>query len=209
MDSSTKLIWNPDEIRIPPHTLVAICGTANSGKTTFAQKAFNDEQIICSDSVLENFANQLVQITEKDLQLTPNSEHWEEISNHLGRIAYLKTQDALLSMVFQSSQENSITVFDSVHYNFPDRLGTLLRYSNFFENIYLIVINPPLEEIKSRQLKIVSPNLKAMGFKFPDERDILNQYYILKNQLTSKQVSIGVSKVFVLEDPNNFKIGFI
>lgn len=203
------LIWNPDEIRIPSHTLVAICGTANSGKTTFVQKAFNDEQIICSDSVLENFANQLVRITEKDLQLTPSSEHWEEISNHLGRIAYLKTQDALLSMVFQSSQENSITVFDSVHYNFPDRLGTLLRYSNFFENIYLIVINPPLEEIKSRKLKTVSPNLKAMGFKFPDERDILNQYYTLKNQLTSKQVSIGVSKAFVLEDPNNFKIEFI
>ena len=204
----SNIIWNPDEIRIPPHTLIALCGTANSGKTTFAKKAFNPEQIINSDSVLEKYANMLVDITKKDLQLTPESEHWKEISTHLGRVAFLKTQDTLLSMVFQSSKENPITVFDSVHYSFPDRLGTLLRYSDFFENIYLIVINPPLKEIRSRKLKTVSPNLKAMGFRFPNEQDILNQYYTLKNQLTSKQVTVGVSKVFVLEDPNNFKIGF-
>ena len=204
-----NLFWNPSEIRIPPHTLVALCGTANSGKTPFAQKAFNHEQIISSDSVMEKYANMLVDITKKDLQLTPESEHWKEISTHLGKIAFLKTQDTLLSLVFQSSKENPITVFDSVHYSFPDRLGTLMRYSDFFEYIYLIVINPSLEEIKSRTLKTVSPSLKAMGFRFPNEHDILNQYYVLKNQLTSKQIGVGVSKVFVLEDPNNFKIGFI
>lgn len=203
-----KLFWNPDEIRIPPHTLVALCGTANSGKTTFAEKAFNKEQIISSDSILEKYANMLVKITEKDLQLTPESEHWEEISTHLGRVAFLKTQDTLLSMVFQSSKENPITVFDSVHYSFQERLNTLIKYSEFFENVYLIVINPPLEEIKKRKIKTISPSFKAMGFHYSTEQEILNQYYILKNQLTSKQVTVGVSKVFVLEDPNNFKIGF-
>ena len=204
-----NLFWNPSEIRIPPHTLVALCGTANSGKTTFAKKAFSEEQIINSDVIMEKYANMLVKVTEDDLQLTPNSEHWKEISTHLGRVAYLKTQDTLLSMVFQSSKEKDMTVFDSVHYSFQGRLGTLMRYSNFFEQVYLIVLNTSLEEIKSRKIKTVSESLVSMGFHFPNEHEILNQYYVLKNQLISGQIAIGVTKAFVLENPSNVKISLI
>ena len=39
-----NLFWNPSEIRNPPHTLVALCGTANSGKTTFALQAIAEVQ---------------------------------------------------------------------------------------------------------------------------------------------------------------------
>lgn len=200
------LIWNPDEIRIPPHTLVALCGTANSGKTTFAERAFDKELIINSDTAMENFANNLARITEEDLQITTESESWKEISTHLGRIAYLKTQESLLNMVFQSSREHPITVFDSVHYDLQSRLVAFEKYSDFFENIFLIVINPSLEKIKSRKVKTISKSLKAMGFRFSDEHEITSQHYYLRNQIVSGQIALGTTKTFVIENTDNLKI---
>jgi septin family protein len=200
MKSANYIFWNPSEIRIPPHTLIALCGISNSGKTTFANRHFNKEIIINTDEILEETISTILQITERDLSITSESKVWEEISQHLARIALLKAQESGNNLLISSSQKNSVTVFDSVHLYYEERMDFISKFQTYFKHVYLFVIHPELNEIMSREPKDISDNSKSLGFYYPDSESAPYEHYLLENQISNESIAHMVEKTFIFTE---------
>jgi len=203
MNTSSNIIWNPSEMWIRPQSLVMFCGIANSGKSTLAKKLFHGKEIINTDEILEQTINQLFDITKRDLGITPESKIWGDISEHMGRIAFLKAQELVNQTVISKSKEQDIVVFDSAPYIFEHRLRTIANFEPYFKNIYLIVVFPDSSEILKHKVKSISENQKALGFYYPDHKSVFKDQFTLRTQITAKNIAFHVTETFIITELNN------
>lgn len=202
--SSNNIIWNPSKIRIPPHSLVMMCGVANSGKSTLAKKLFPEKNIINNDIILESISQDLINITKNDLGLTPGSEDWKIISNHLGIIAILKAKQFSSQLVIMASQkDNGTAIIDSVPAHYESRIFSTLSFKNFFKNIYLLVVFPEISEVLSRNPKKLSDIQKALQFNYPGASNIYDDYCLLEHQITMGTIADLTTQTFIITDINN------
>ena len=194
-----KIIRNPNEIRIPPHTLIGMCGSQSSGKTTFTEYFFGKDKIVSSDTIFEETAKDLLMETECRLGITPHSEYWKKISYQLGKVAIAQSHLRIFKEVQARSRTNQYVVLDSLHYRPSTRHEFLRCVSSFFENIYLILLLPSEKVLKSRiKEKSVPESLRALGGYYPMVDEILMHNQSLKNQVESGNISDYTTKSFVI-----------
>lgn len=209
LNNTDNVIWNPEEIRIPPRTLVLMGGISKSGKTTFAKEMFPEKCIINIDSVLERIANKLVEeFTNEEFGIIPGTDLWEnDFSEKLGKTALLKLVEEVDSMVSIRSKQNPFTVYDAVQNTIDGRIGTILRYIPYFKNIYFIVLKPELKTVQKRKKK--DPKVfDTIGLSYPDDIRITQQHIWLDLQIQQKKIGICTDKTFIIEDPEKPKFVF-
>lgn len=203
-NQSSNIIWNPSKIRILPHSLVMMCGVANSGKSTLAKKLFPEKNIISTDIILEKTSQELIDITQNFLGLTPQSEDWKFIVDNLGTIALLKNGIFVSQLITEASQkENDITILDSVSINYGSRLHTTLKFARYFKELYLFVVFPKISEVLSRKPKIPSSTQNAFEFYYAESSDICDDYLVLEAQIIARTIAHNVTKAFIITDTNN------
>ena len=196
----SNIVWNPSKIRILPHSLVMMCGLANSGKSTLAKKIFLEKDIINTDMILEKTAQELINITKKDLGLTPISENWSTISRSLGRVAILKSQQIIEHLIIDFSFKNDIIVLDAAPYYLENRMITITKFSPYFEQIYLIVLFPNIIEVFKRDIKPMSEAQKSLGFFNSSIFNISNENSILESQIKNETIAKNVAKSFIITE---------
>ena len=200
---SNNIIWNPSRIEIRPQSLVMCCGIANSGKSTLAKKLFPEKNIINTDEVLENTIKELLNITKRDIDITPESKEWKYISNHLANVAILKNQEFINDLIINASQTEDIVILDSAPHNYKDRIATIINFFPYFENIYLIVAFPDIKEVASHKTKSISTNQIALGFYYPDICSLSIDFANLDTQIVLENIADEVTKTFIITDLNS------
>ena len=91
-----KTFKGETQIRIPEDTLVLICGSQNSGKTTFTRKHFAGKSIITTDEIFEEVVkNQSTVLDTMETLASRTTDIFEErvkaeqaIYSHLGAMIH-------------------------------------------------------------------------------------------------------------------------
>jgi hypothetical protein len=190
-----KIIENTTEIRIQKGSLVVMAGLQGAGKTFFADKHFDQENIICNDRI---FWEQFKKSGKKDMKA---KKDYDEI--------YDMTQELMAQMIEDYSKEKTYTVLDSVGYLFKERIGFLYEMKSLFKNIVLIVINPDFEVIY-KQLQEREKELKTtkarVGLVAPDRFIMCANRYILEEQIKDRRIGYKTNLTYIVRDVNNVKV---
>ena len=169
-------------IVIPKDTLVLICGSQNSGKTTFTKKHFKGKSIICTDEIFEEVV-----------------QYRSSIFDTLESLAS-RTTDIFEERLIESSQENSITVVDAAPIDFEGRMEMLKRLKEFYTNIVLIVLDVNYMTLLKRPKKTVDKKKEKFGITpISDEGLVLNSLKVF-DQIQKNQFASRVNVAYILSE---------
>ena len=126
-----KVIIGETNIIIPKDTLVLLCGSQRSGKTTFARKHFDPKYVLSTDDVFD-------EIIEKG-----------SLFDTMDSLA-TKAANIVDERINQSAKENPITVLDAVPFEYDRRWGTIRKMKGLYPNIILIVLDVKSSTLRAR-----------------------------------------------------------
>lgn len=179
-----KTFKGETQIIIPEDTLVLICGSQRSGKTTFAKKHFAGKSIITTDEIFDEVVKYHSTALDTMESLTD------------------RTTDIFEERVIQASKESSITVVDAAPIDFEGRLEMLRRFKGLHTNIILIVLDVKYPTLVKRPKKTIDKKKKQFGITpICDEELLLNSLLILE-QIRNNKFGYRVNQAYVLSEEN-------
>lgn len=177
-----KIFRGETQIVIPEDTLVLICGSQNSGKTTFTQKHFAGKSIVTTDEIFEDVVKNQSTILDTMDSLT------------------IRTTEIFEERVIRSGKECSITVVDAAPIDFEGRLEMLRRFKGLHTNIILIVLDVKYPTLVKRPKKTIDKKKKQFGITpICDEELLLNSLLILE-QIRNNQFGYRVNRAYILSE---------
>ena len=182
---STGRIEYVEQLKIPSEsTCILLCGVSNSGKSTFAKKWFDHNNVVSSDEILLEL-----------LELYPSFSfmNYSAIQN--------EAFDTFWDTIFSKAGSNFL-VIDTMCVNYAYRKELIDFTRNFFKNIILIVFDIKLEEIMSRPKKDYGRNLPVTY----SQEDIPANHADLVRQLNSTMIFDGVDIVYFLNSDTIDKV---
>ena len=177
-----KIFKGQTQITIPDDTLVLICGSQNSGKTTFTKKHFAGKSIITTDEIFEEVVK--YQSTVLDTMETLAS----------------RTTDIFEERVIQASKENSITVVDAAPIEFEGRIEMLRRFKGLHTNIILIVLDVKYPTLVKRPKKSIDKKKKQFGITSISDNELFLNSLIIMNQIKNNQFGYKVNCAYILSE---------
>lgn len=170
------------EIRIPQDSLILICGSQNSGKTTFTTKHFDTQYVVNTDQAFEDVINhQTTCFDTKDTILEKTTDLFEE------RLRAAITR-------------GPYTVVDAAPVEFQNRVAMLNEFKGFRKNIILIVLDIKYPTLISRPRKKPTANkLKHNFVPAPDEELLMNAMLITA-QISRGQIGYKTTRTYVLSE---------
>lgn len=177
-----KTYQGETQITIPQDTLVLICGSQNSGKTTFTKKHFDGKCVITTDEIFEEVVNTKSTVLDT----------LEALAD--------RTTDIFEKRIEEASKENSIIVVDAAPIQFDGRIEMIRQLKGLYANIVLIVLDVKYPTLKARPKKKVSKQKKKFGItSISDEELLLNSLIIMK-QIKNGQFGYKVNKAYILSE---------
>lgn len=177
-----KIYKGETQITIPDDTLVLICGSQNSGKTTFTRTHFEGKCIITTDEIFEEVVN--TKSTVLDTMETLAS----------------RTTDIFEERVIQAAKENSITVVDAAPIDFEGRMEMLKHFKGLHTNIVLIVLDVKYPTLIKRPKKKVDKKKKQFGITPISDNELLLNTLIIMDQIQNGQFGYKVNKAYILSE---------
>ncbi len=180
------------KILIPSDTLVLICGSQRSGKTTFAQKHFTPEQVISTDDIFEDVVKSKTSVFDNFNTILNRTEY--EFEKELKYV----------------SRNHSITVIDAAPVDLEGRVEMIKRFKNLHKSIVLIVLDVKYDTLISRPRKKISEKKKKLGITGANEEDFLYNSLMISTQINKGSISTGTDTTYVLseKDIKNCRITF-
>lgn len=175
-----KMIKGEKRIIIPNDTLVLICGSQKSGKTTFTQKHFAGKRIITTDELFDEV------VKNQSTALDP-----------MGTLVR-RTTNTFEERVSNSSKESSITVVDAAPIEFERRLEMLRRFKGLHTNIVLIVLNVKYSVLVKRSQKSIDKKKKTFGIALISDVDLWLNTLDITEQIKYNQFGYNVNCVYIL-----------
>lgn len=169
-------------IVIPENTLVLICGSQCSGKTTFTKKHFAGKSIITTDEIFEDLVRNHSSVLDTMETLTD------------------KTTDIFEERVIKSSKENSITVVDAAPIDFEGRMEMLKRFKELHTNIVLIVLDVKYPTLKARPKKKIDKKKKQFGITAISDEELFYNSLIMMDQIRKGQFGYKVNSAYILSE---------
>lgn len=177
-----KIYKGETHIVIPEDTLVLICGSQNSGKTTFTQMHFAGKSIVTTDEIFE-------EVVKYQSTVLDNMES-------LAR----RTTDIFEERVIQASKESSITVVDAAPIDFEGRQEMLRRFKGLHTNIILIVLDVKYPTLVRRPKKKVDKKKKQFGITPISDEELLLNTLIIMEQIRNNQFGYKVNCAYILSE---------
>lgn len=177
-----KIHKSESQIAIPDDTLVLICGSQNSGKTTFTQKHFQGKHIITTDEIFE-------EVVKYQSTLLDNMES-------LAR----RTTDIFEERVIKACKESSITVVDAAPIDFEGREEMLRRFKGLHTNIILIVLDVKYPTLIKRPKKQVDKKKRQFGITSISDNELLLNSLIIFEQIRKDQFGYRVNHAYILSE---------
>lgn len=177
-----KIYNGETQIIIPDDTLVLICGSQNSGKTTFTRKHFGDKRIINTDEIFDEVV-----------------KYQSTVLDNIESLAS-RTTDIFEERVFQACKESSITVVDAAPIDFEGRMEMLKRFKGIHTNIVLIVLDVKYSTLISRPKKKVDKKKEQFGVTPISDTELLLNSLIIMDQIQKGQFGHKVNKAYVLSE---------
>lgn len=177
-----KMYVGETQIKIPEDTLVLICGSQNSGKTTFTKRHFGAKRIISTDEIFEEVVKTKSSVLDT----------METLVN--------RTTDIFEERVVEAAKENSITVVDAAPIEFEPRMEMLRQFKGLHANVVLIVLDVKFPTLKARPKKVIDKKKKQFGItSIRDEELFLNSLLIME-QIKKKQFGFKVDCAYILSE---------
>lgn len=177
-----KVFKNETQITIPEDTLVLICGSQNSGKTSFTTKHFDAKYVISTDELFEEILR--TQATNSDTRIT----------------LLKKTTKLFEERVEQHSKENSITVVDAAPFEFKHRIEMIRVFRKLHTNIVLIVLDVSYPTLKSRPKKTVTKKKKQYGIVPISDEELLLNWLLISEQIENEQIGYKANKTYIISE---------
>ncbi len=177
-----KIHKGETQIEIPDDTLVLICGSQNSGKTTFTKKHFSGKHIIITDEIFE--------------EVVKNQSTVLDTLESLAR----RTTNIFEERVIQASKENSITVVDAAPIDFEGRAEMLKIFKGLHTNIILIVLDVKYPTLMKRPKKQVDKKKKQFGITPISDNELMLNSLIIFEQIKKDQFGYRVNHAYILSE---------
>ena len=177
-----KIYKGETQIKIPDDTLVLICGSQNSGKTTFTKKHFSTKSIVTTDEIFED-------VVKNKSSVLDTMETLAE-----------RTTDIFEEKVIQSSKEHSITVVDAAPIEFDGRMEMLRHFKGLHTNIILIVLDVKFPTLKARPKKTVDKKKKQFGITPISDEELFLNSLIIMEQVKNGQFGYKVNEAYILSE---------
>lgn len=177
-----KIYKGETQITIPDDTLVLICGSQNSGKTTFTRKHFGDKRTVTTDEIFE--------------EVLKNQASIFDTMETLAR----RTTDIFEEKVIQACKESSITVVDAAPIDFEGRVEMLKHFKGLHANIVLIVLDVKYPTLIKRPKKQVDKKKKQFGITPISDNELLLNSLIIMDQIKKGQFGYKVNKAYILSE---------
>lgn len=177
-----KIFKGQTQITIPDDTLVLICGSQNSGKTTFTQKHFAGKHIITTDEIFEEVVKYQSTVLDNMESLTS------------------RTTDIFEERVIQACKESSITVVDAAPIEFEGRQEMLKRFKGLHTNIVLIVLDIKYPTLAKRPKKKIDKKKKQFGITPISDKELLLNSLIIMDQIKNNQFAYKVNSAYILSE---------
>lgn len=179
-----KIHKGESQISIPEDTLVLICGSQNSGKTTFTRKHFEGKRIVTTDEIFE--------------EVVKNQSTILDTMETLAR----RTTDIFEERVIQACKESSITVVDAAPIDFEGRAEMLKIFKGLHANIFLIVLDVKYPTLAKRPKKQVDKKKKQFGITPISDQELLLNSLIILDQIRKDQFGYRVNHAYILSERN-------
>lgn len=177
-----KIYQGETQIIIPEDTLVLICGSQNSGKTTFTKKHFAEKSIITTDELFDEIVR-------------TKSSVFDTMETLASR-----TTDLFEERVAKVAKENSITVVDAAPIEFDGRMEMLRHFKGLHANIILIVLDVRYPTLKARPKKKVDKKKKQFGITPISDEELLLNTLLIMEQIQKGQFGYKVNKAYILSE---------
>lgn len=177
-----KIYKGETHITIPEDTLVLICGSQNSGKSTFTKKHFAGKSIVTTDEIFEEVVKNQSSALDTMDSLTD------------------RTTDIFEERVIQSSKEYSITVVDAAPIDFVGRMKMLRHFKGLHTNIILIVLDVKYPTLVKRPKKKVDKKKKQFGITPISDNELLLNTLIIGEQIINNQFGYKVNRAYILSE---------
>lgn len=177
-----KIYLGEKQIIVPQDTLVLICGSQNSGKTTFTKKYFRSRDIVNTDEIFEDLLNNYSSVFDTMKSLVS------------------RTEDIVEERITKSAKENAITVVDAVPIMFEGRMEMINHFKGVHSNILLIVLNVSYSTLKARPKKKIDKKKKKLGITPISDEELLYNSLMIKKQIQNGQFGYRVSKAYILSE---------
>lgn len=187
-----KTYLGETQITIPEETLVLICGSQNSGKTTFTKRHFETKCVITTDELFDEIVR-------------TKSSVFDTMESLASR-----TTDLFEERVAKAANENSITVVDAAPIEFEGRMEMLRHFKGLHTNIVLIVLDVRYPTLKARPKKTVDKKKKQFGITPISDEELLLNSLLIMEQIQKGQFGYRVNKAYILseKDIEKCKISF-
>lgn len=177
-----KIYKGETQITIPDDTLVLICGSQNSGKSTFTKKHFSGKHIITTDEIFEEVV-----------------KYQSTVLDNLESLAR-RTTDIFEERVIQACKESSITVVDAAPIDFEGRQEMLRHFKGLHTNIILIVLDVKYPTLVKRPKKQVDKKKKQFGITPISDNELLLNSLIIIEQIQKNQFGYKVNSAYILSE---------
>lgn len=178
-----KTFIGQTQIKIPEDTLVLICGSQNSGKTTFTKKHFTGKSILTTDEIFEEIVNTRTNIFDTKETLA------------------MRTQEVFEERLFQMKKDGvSIVVVDAAPIEFDARMALLTRFKRVYSNVILIVLDVKYPTLKARPKKKVNKKKKQFGITPISDEELLYNSLIIREQILKGQFGFKVNQAYILSE---------
>lgn len=177
-----KTYYGETQIRIPDDTLVLICGSQSSGKTTFTKKHFATKSIVTTDEIFEDVV-----------------ENHSSVFDTMDSLAE-KTTEIFEKRVIQSSKEHSITVVDAAPIEYDGRMEMLRHFRGLHANVILIVLDVKYPTLMARPKKTVNKKKKQFGITPISNEELLYNSLIILDQVRKGEFGCKVDRAYILSE---------
>lgn len=178
-----KIFVGQSQITIPDGTLVLICGSQNSGKTTFTQKHFSGKSILTTDEIFEEVVNTNATVLDT-----------------LETLA-MRTEKIFEERLYQLRDDGvSTVVVDAVPIKFEERREMLKYFKGIYPNVILIVLDVKYPTLKARPKKKVSKKKKQFGITPISDDELLYNALIINEQIRKGQFGYKVNQAYILSE---------
>lgn len=177
-----KIYTGETQIVIPEDTLVLICGSQCSGKSTFTKKHFDGKCVVTTDEIFEEVVN-------------TKSSVFDTMETLVSR-----TTDIFEERVIQAAKENTITVVDAAPVEFDGRIEMLRHFKGLHTNIILIVLDVRYPTLKARPKKKVNKKKKQFGITPISDQELLYNSMLIMEQIKKGQFGYKVNKAYILSE---------
>ena len=178
-----KTFIGQTQITIPDDTLVLICGSQNSGKTTFTQKHFSGKSILTTDEIFEEVVN-------------TNATVFDTLET-----LAMRTEKIFEERLYQLRDDGvSIVVADAAPIKFEERMEMLKHFKGVYPNVILIVLDVKYPTLKARPKKKVNKKKKQFGITPISDEELLYNALIINEQIRKGQFGYKVNQAYILSE---------